>query len=172
MPEGHGYMGQMYDPQMQHPQHRFQSIEQMTPEDIIYQSAQQLRNPQYSSIIDPALGGPQPHALQYVENASHGLPMEASYMEEDSQMIDGRSEEQEDVESAGGAAPTKKPSKSSAANELEMRQLYHANKDKSLAEIAKQLQVNERGPNSERQRQVFAMLWYDYLYLRKHFGFN
>lgn len=169
MPDGH-YMGQMYDTNphqmQQHSQHRYQSIEQMAPEDInIYQSAQQLRNPRdYASIIDPALGGlpHHSHGLQYPANAGHQMPMEGSFLEEDSQMLDGRSEEQEDAESVAGAnVPAKKPSKSSAANELEMRQLFHANKDKSLTEIAKQLQVNERGPNSERHRQVFAMLWID-----------
>lgn len=164
IPEGHGYMGQMYDaaPQMQHPQHRFQSIEQMSPEDIIYQSAQQLRNPRdYASMVDPALGGPHPsQQLQYGDNGAQQMQMDTSYMEEDSQMLDNRSEEQEDVESVGGVnVPVKKASKSSAANELEMRQLFQANKDKSLTEIAQQLQVNERGPNSERHRQVFAMLW-------------
>jgi len=163
--DGHGYMNQMYDPgpqmQQQHSHQRFQSIEQMNPEDIIiYQSAQQLRNPrEYGSIIDPALGGQQHHGLQYGENGVHQMQMETSYMEEDTQILDGRSEEQEEIDSAG-AVPVKKPSKSSAANELEMRQLFHQNKDKSLTEIAKQLQVNERGPNSERHRQVFAMLWY------------
>lgn len=163
--DGHGYMTQMYDtgPQMQqqHSQHRFQSIEQqMNPDDMnMYQSVQQLRNPrEYNSIIDPALGG-QHHGLQYNENGGHQMQMEPTYMEEETQMLDGRSEEQEEIDSAG-AVPVKKPSKSSAANELEMRQLFHQNKDKSLTEIAKQLQVNERGPNSERHRQVFAMLWY------------
>lgn len=165
IPEGHGYMGPVYDaaPQMQHSQHRFQSIEQMTPEDIIYQSAQQLRNPrEYGSIIDPALSGPHPSQhLSYGDNGSQQIQMDTSYMEDDSQMIDARSEEQEDAESVGGASvPVKKASKSSAANELEMRQLFQANKEKSLTEIAQQLQVNERGPNSERHRQVFAMLWY------------
>lgn len=165
--EGHGYMGQMYDagPQMQHSQHRFQSIEQMTPEDVIYQSAQQLRNPrEYGSIIDPALGGPHPSQhLPYGDNGAQHMQMDTSYMEEDSQMLDNRSEEQEDLESIAGAnMPVKKASKSSAANELEMRQLFQQNKDKSLTEIAQQLQVNERGPNSERHRQTFAMLWYVY----------
>lgn len=75
-------------------------------------------------------------------------------------MMEGRSDEQDDVDSVAGAhGPSKKPSKSSAANELEMRQLFHQNKHRTLPEIAAELHGNERGPQSERQRQVFAMLW-------------
>lgn len=83
----------------------------------------------------------------------------ANFGEVDSQVME-RSDEQDDVDSvAGASAPTKKASKSSAANELEMRQLFQANKHRSLPEIATELHGNERGPQSERQRQVFAMLW-------------
>jgi regulatory factor X len=63
------------------------------------------------------------------------------------------------VDSVAGGGGVKKPSKSGAANELEMRQLFNANKHRSLPEVAAELHGNERGPHSERQRQVFAMLW-------------
>ena len=76
-------------------------------------------------------------------------------------MLEGRSDEQDEVDSqAGVGGPAKKASKSSAANELEMRQLFHSNKHRSLPEVARELHGNERGPQSERQRQVFAMIWY------------
>jgi regulatory factor X len=85
----------------------------------------------------------------------------ANYGEGDSQLMEGRSDEQDEVDSlAGTSGPAKKASKSSAANELEMRQLFQANKHRSLPEVATELHGNERGPQSERQRQVFAMLWY------------
>lgn len=82
-------------------------------------------------------------------------------MEDDSPMLEGRSDEQDDVDSLAGAngAP-KKASKSSAANELEMRQLFQNNKHRQLPEVATELHGNERGPQSERMRQVFAMIWY------------
>src|SRR5208282_4529763 len=60
---------------------------------------------------------------------------------------------------AGNGAARKGP-KSSAANEMEMRQLFHTNKHRTLPEVARELHGNERGPQSERTRQVFAMLWY------------
>ena len=75
--------------------------------------------------------------------------------------MEGRSDELDEVDSlAGTSGPAKKASKSSAANELEMRQLFQANKHRSLPEVATELHGNERGPQSERQRQVFAMLWF------------
>jgi len=74
-------------------------------------------------------------------------------------MLEGRSDEQDEAEMAGTNGAAKKGAKSSAANELEMRQLYQSNKHRSLPEVAQDLHGNERGPQSERQRQVFAMIW-------------
>jgi regulatory factor X len=53
----------------------------------------------------------------------------------------------------------KSASRSNANNEIEMRQLFHTNKHRTLEEVAHELLGNDRGPNSERARQVFAMLW-------------
>lgn len=133
------------------------------------QSASQLQNPRDYE-IDPALGGANHHGLSYATEGyykpDHGRqPIPADVYggnyEGDSQMMEGRSDEQDDMDSMVGASgPAKKVSKSSAANELEMRQLFQANKHRSLPEVATELHGNERGPQSERQRQVFAMLWY------------
>jgi regulatory factor X, other len=149
---------------------RFGSMgHQMTPEDMVIHSASQLQNPRGYE-IDPALGGAQTHPLSYPpdnqykhDNGRQSLPADglgANYGEADSQMLEGRSDEQDEVDSLpGGGGPAKKASKSSAANELEMRQLFQSNKHRSLPEVAMELHGNERGPQSERQRQVFAMLW-------------
>ena len=142
---------------------------QMTAEDMVIHSASQLQNPRAYE-IDPALVGPHAHPLSYppdnqykIDNARQSLPADgygATYGEGDSPMLEGRSDEQDEADSlAGAAAPAKKASKSSAANELEMRQLFQSNKHRSLPEVAMELHGNERGPQSERQRQVFAMIW-------------
>jgi regulatory factor X len=153
-----------------HAHERFGSISHhMTPEDMVMQSASQLQNPRDYD-IDPSLGVPPNHGLTYpqdtqykIENGPQSVAIDgysANYAEGDSQMLEGRSDEQDDVDSQVGAGgPTKKSSKSSAANELEMRQLFQTNKHRSLPEVAMELHGNERGPQSERQRQVFAMLW-------------
>jgi regulatory factor X len=141
---------------------------QMTPEDMVIHSASQLQNPREYE-IDPALGGVSNHGLPYSkdgefkpESSRLSLPADsygAAYGEGDSQLLEGRSDEQDEVDSLAGGGPAKKASKSSAANELEMRQLFHSNKHRSLPDVAAELHGNERGPQSERQRQVFAMLW-------------
>lgn len=141
----------------------------MTPEDMLMHSASQLQNPRDYD-IDPSLAGIANHGAPYhqerqykIENGRQGTPAGgygANYGEGDSQMMEGRSDEQDDVDSQVGAGgPAKKSSKSSAANELEMRQLFRSNQHRSLPEVAMELHGNERGPQSERQRQVFAMLW-------------
>lgn len=134
------------------------------------QSASQLRDPREYG-IDPALGAAVNHTLGHshdgtyrAENGRRSLPADGygtSFMDDDSPMLEGRSDEQDDVDSLAGVngAP-KKASKSSAANELEMRQLFQNNKHRTLPEVATELHGNERGPQSERTRQVFAMLWY------------
>jgi len=73
---------------------------------------------------------------------------------DDSQVMD------RDDDSAIGATGVSKSNRSSANNELEMRQLFASNRHRNLQDVAEELHGNERGPNSERTRQVFAMLWY------------
>lgn len=150
---------------------RYEAVNhQMTPEDMVMHSASQLQNPRGYE-IDPALGIEQNHDLSYSNESHYKMeagqqpppPTEdfrASYIEGESQLVEGRSDEQDEVDSqAGQGGLAKKASKSSAANELEMRQLFQSNKHRSLPEVAMELHGNERGPQSERQRQVFAMLW-------------
>ncbi|KAI1260032.1 hypothetical protein F5Y18DRAFT_269660 [Xylariaceae sp. FL1019] len=95
----------------------------------------------------------------------HGMPADsfntnASFItDSDSQIMD-----REDADEADQLAPApagQKPgsSRTSANNELEMRQLFQSSKHRRLEEVARELHGNERGPNSERTRQVFAMLW-------------
>jgi regulatory factor X len=148
-------------PIQQQPSHR--QYQQMSPEDMVFQS--HLQN-QREYGLDPALRAAVNHSLAYAQehqyNGQHSHPVmqkEPSYGEEDSQMIDNRSEEQDEVDSQGPNGAPKKASKASAANEMEMRQLFHANKDRTLPDVASELHGNERGPQSERTRQVFAMLW-------------
>jgi len=150
-------------------QQRFVDAGHITAEDMVMQSASQLRDPREYG-IDPALGAAVNHSLGYShdgtyksENGRRSLPADGygtSFMEDDSPMLGGRSDEQDDVDSlAGASGAPKRASKSSAANELEMRQLFQNNRHRTLPEVATELHGNERGPQSERTRQVFAMLW-------------
>lgn len=161
------YQKQWFD--HQHSQGYSSMDHHMTPEELVMHSASQLQNPREYG-IDPALEAAVNHSLGYgqepiygPDNGSRSLQAEGygnSFMEDDSPLLEGRSDEQDEVDSVAGVngAP-KKASKSSAANELEMRQLFQTNKHRSLPDVARELHGNERGPQSERTRQVFAMLW-------------
>lgn len=50
-------------------------------------------------------------------------------------------------------------SRTNTNNDQEMRELFTRNSHRSLQDVATELHGNERGPNSERSRQLFAMLW-------------
>lgn len=140
---------------------------QMSPEDMILQAATHMQSSGHDFSMDAPMSAPMSHHMQYQQHhsiARHPLPAEqynagASFTEGDSQMLDR--EENEDGDSMNGAAGTMKAgTRSSANNELEMRHLFSANRHRNLQEVARELHGNERGPNSERTRQVFAMLWY------------
>lgn len=147
---------------------RFSHEHQMTPDHMMIYPPQHHPDPrQYG--IDPALNAAVNQSLGYVQSGPrHSLPGDGlaidgygtSYVEDDTPMLEGRSDEQDDVDSMAGAnGLSKKVSKSSAANEMEMRSLFANNKHRTLPEVARELHGNERGPQSERTRQVFAMLW-------------
>ncbi len=150
------------------------AVHPLTPEDIILQAASQLEaNPDFSSLdssMAAAVGGPQSfhHHPGHASSLAHQQPLpgdtsfgtDGSYGDMDSQMaLDRDGDDGDSSIAAGLSAGASKPSRSSANNELEMRQLFTANKSRNLQDVAEELHGNERGPNSERTRQVFAMLW-------------
>jgi regulatory factor X, other len=139
---------------------------QMSPEDLILQAASHMQASSREFSMDASMGGTaMSHPISYQQHhtiSRHPLPGESyvgNSFTEDSQMLDR--DEHEDGDSIVGGAGMQKPasSRSSANNELEMRQLFTANKHRNLQDVATELHGNERGPNSERTRQVFAMLW-------------
>ena len=67
----------------------------------------------------------------------------------------------EQTQDDGGAGDTrkKKGSASSIANDNELRKLFAANKDRDLNDVAASVLANERGPKSEKTKQIFAMNW-------------
>ncbi len=60
------------------------------------------------------------------------------------------------VKAAGGKSSKKR---SNANNDGEMKELFQSNRGRPLEDVAKSLRSNERGPNAERTRQLYAMLW-------------
>jgi regulatory factor X, other len=135
----------------------------MPADDIMLRPPQQM-HPVQPFPMDASMQSSVGPAMPYAQHPGmhHGLPADSfgasASFTEDSQMIDR--DDNDEGDSLPGGAPHPKPTnKTSANNELEMRALFKANRSRSLQDVAAELHGNERGPNSERTRQVFAMLW-------------
>lgn len=110
------------------------------------------------SSVGPAMSYGQHHSLPpHMAAESFAASASPSFTDHDSQMLEREDDEGDSFASL--PANAKPSSRTSANNELEMRQLYQSNRHRKLDEIAEELHGNERGPNSERARQIFAMLW-------------
>ncbi|XWW96601.1 hypothetical protein V2A60_004578 [Cordyceps javanica] len=150
----------------EHPHPKDMTAPQMSPEDMILQAATHMQSANHEFAMDSSMAAHM-HHMAYQHQHPHGMPRHplpadqfganASFTEGDSQMLDR--DDVDDADSMALAAGVPKPTRSSANNELEMRQLFSANRHRGLQDVASELHGNERGPNSERTRQVFAMLW-------------
>ncbi|KAI1853507.1 hypothetical protein JX265_004163 [Neoarthrinium moseri] len=162
---GHGH-GHGHAHSHSQPRDMVMPAHQMPADDIMLRPASQM-HPAQSFPMDSSMQSSVSHSMAYPTHAAlqqhHGLPGDSfgasASFTEDSQMMDR--EENEDGDSLAGVAGNPRPAsnKTSANNELEMRALFKSNKHRSLQDVAAELHGNERGPNSERTRQVFAMLW-------------
>ncbi|KAM0238609.1 hypothetical protein ACHAPO_003577 [Fusarium lateritium] len=139
---------------------------QMSTDDMLLQAATHMQGSQ-DFPMDASMSAPMGHHLQYQQRhppQRHPLPAEqysnnASFTEGESQLMERDENDDGDSRMVMGGAPKNTSGRSSANNELEMRQLYKTNMHRGLDDVAKELHGNDRGPNSERTRQVFAMLW-------------
>ncbi len=140
---------------------------QYTPEEMITRSEQQLTNPNSAYAIDPSLQNHSAHgrALSVDHSFSANLattrpPMTQyhSFNGQENQLLESMMDEAQD-DPAAGEGKKKKGSASSIANDLELRRLFRENQGRSLKDVAAQVLANERGPKSEKTKQIFAMLW-------------
>jgi regulatory factor X len=136
---------------------------QMTPEDLLLASQLQagrdfsLDGPLNASMQSVAFNHHPSHSISRHSMSADSFAGNTSFAD-DSQMMDRDANDDNDS-FVGAPGHSKSGSRSSANNEMEMRQLFTANKHRHLQDVAEELHGNERGPNSERTRQVFAMLW-------------
>lgn len=114
-------------------------------------------NPGMHGAVGSAMVYQQHPGLHHHAVASESFGANASFTDADSQILDR--DDADDADSIAGPPAKSKGSRTSANNELEMRQLFQSNRNRTLGDVAKDLHGNERGPNSERARQIFAMLW-------------
>ncbi|PHH64920.1 hypothetical protein CDD81_3777 [Ophiocordyceps australis] len=143
----HGPLSYNQPSQHSHIQHHHHQQQQQQRQQQQQQQQQQHRQKQVAGTRHP------------LPNEQHFTAANASFTDGDIHMMDR--DEEGDAESVMGALNASRPttSRSSANNELEMKQLFRANEHRDLQDVAQELHGNERGPNSERTRQVFAMLW-------------
>jgi len=141
---------------------------QMSPEDAILQAASHMQSAGREYQMDPSMDASMAHSVSFQHDgsfvrrdmsASLSMTDLGAFTDHDSQMMDAKNGDMMEVTTSQPVVLKPAASRSSANNEREMQQLFMANKHRSLQDIARELHGNERGPNSERQRQVFAMLW-------------
>ncbi|KAK4213343.1 transcriptional regulator RFX1 [Rhypophila decipiens] len=155
------YASQWISANHNHPRELAPGPSQMTTEDLLLASQLQATR---ESFMEHAVS----NSMQGVSfNASHSISRQSisadsfagnTSFADDSQMLDR--DGNDDADSFAGVPANSKPgSRTSANNEMEMRLLFNGNKHRTLQEVAEELHGNERGPHSERTRQVFAMLW-------------
>ncbi|KAL9072827.1 MAG: hypothetical protein Q9161_003369 [Pseudevernia consocians] len=139
-------------------------------EDIITRSEQQLTNQnlnrQYA--VDPSLQDPVARAQAMgVEDSYNGNNEAMRQLMNHNHSFDGQgqqfvmtfNDEQTQDDAGAGETKKKKGSASSIANDNELRKLFAANKDRDLNDVAASVLANERGPKSEKTKQIFAMNW-------------
>lgn len=149
-------------------QHAQTQSESFTPEEMVARAKQQLINPTQNFAIDPSLQDQtnQERALsaEYPLNGNQALASTSmgqyhSFDRNEQQPLENVNEEQPQDDTATGEGRKKKGSASSIANDLELRRLFRENQGRSLKDVAAQVLANERGPRSEKTKQIFAMLW-------------
>lgn len=139
-----------------------------TPEEMITRSEQQLTNPNQGFMLDPSLQTHIKHDTtfnaEHPFNATPSLPGAQmshynSFEGSESHILENANEEHLREYHGVGDGKKKKGSASSIANDIELRRLFRDNQGRSLKEVAAQVLANERGPKSEKTKQIFAMLW-------------
>lgn len=165
-------MSSMYAGQWQDHHHahhaEMQSSQQgqpIGPEDMLVQAIPHMQGPAGDYSMTDSMGAPMGHHhLPFnPHQAQHHPGPHVNWGHDDSRMMghDDLSASQTPVD-AGGVKPAAGKSskkKSNANNDGEMRDLFQGNRSRPLDEVAKDLRGNERGPQAERKRQLYAMLW-------------
>ncbi|KAL8665842.1 MAG: hypothetical protein Q9202_001965 [Teloschistes flavicans] len=158
------------------PPHFSNHVFPYSPEEIINRSQPQMASPDQGFLFDPSLQQHPDHSDIAYAHDQHINPGHAqnngqtghrppqlnprdSYDERMNQGLDHANGEHNVDDTGTTDGKKKKGSASSIANDLELRKLFRENVGRSLKEVAAQVLVNERGPRSEKNKQIFAMLW-------------
>ena len=137
---------------------------------MITRSKQQLTDPDRELAVDPSLQFHEPHSramsADTAWNGGSDAPRPALHHYHS---LDGKENlsfptinENKTQIGAAMLDAQKKPkgNASSQANDQELRRLYRENRHRDLKDVAASVLANERGPKSEKTKQIFAMNWY------------
>ena len=140
----------------------------VSPEEMISRSENQLKNPDQSFGIDPIFQAnhSQSRAMS-VDTAYSGaqdsyrpqLPHTFSHDSQTSQNAATKDKKLQDEASKGDAKKKHKGGSSNIANEQELRRLFRENCHLDLKQVAITVLAHDRGPKSEKTKQIFAMNW-------------
>ena len=131
-------------------------------------SEQQLNQPNHDYAIDPSLqnsnGGRRAMSIEHPYDSYQAqfrpvMDHQYAFESRDSQVPTNFNDEQIQEDSGLGETRKKKGSASSIANDQELRKLFRENHDRDLKDVAAEVLVHERGPRSEKTKQIFAMNW-------------
>ena len=143
---------------------------QENTEGTVQQSSLPPTNQHHHFSVDPSMGTVSTHSTHYdsvnaleqtagieqLIQSGHQLPERSERQGSEAQTL--YADTQDNMGENG--AKRKKGAASSAANDLELRRLFRENKDRELNEVASQVLENDKGPKSEKTKQIFGMLWY------------
>lgn len=140
-----------------------------TPEEMLARASHQLINPNGNFAIDPALQSHQSvhHGLPYAEDNAFDIMPDGLVNTAAAQLHPLERRQSQGYESTGLEDTTgdgikrKKGAASSQANDKELRRLFRENETRSLDEVAQEVMSHDKGPKSEKTKQVFGMLWYE-----------
>jgi len=162
--------GHAYAQPTQHPYSQQMQSVPYTPEEMITHNQRQLSNPHEMYGIDPSLQHQANLRRSMSVGAGHGNNMAAvappmghrpSFDGTDQGQFRAFTDEPgpDDTGTEHGKNRTKKGSATSAANDAELKRLFAEHRGRPLKEVAAEVIVHERGPKSEKTKQIFAMLW-------------
>ncbi|KAL8829049.1 MAG: hypothetical protein Q9191_002236 [Dirinaria sp. TL-2023a] len=100
----------------------------------------------------------EPSHTDAVDTAGAPFGHRVSYDEAVHPTFQSVNDEQAQEDTGTEAGRKKKGSASSAANDMELKRLFAEHRGRPLKEVAAEVIVHERGPRSEKTKQIFAML--------------
>ncbi|MCJ1405400.1 hypothetical protein MMC11_008628 [Xylographa trunciseda] len=149
-----------------HPSTSFQPIAEAVAVQTLHQFADQ--NNHYtietSVQLDPANVQNSTHRVENGYDNAAGMHelLQASLADDRNERQESEVQTQDACEQENNAenvGPRKKGAATSAANDIELRRLFRENVGRDLHEVALQVLENDKGPKSEKTKQIFGMLW-------------